>query len=514
LKLKGEKGMKKGLRFALLTICILVLAAGLCACGSEVAPESKPLPPAKPSTFLTVDVNPSLEFVIDNFGKVMSVNGVNSDANVLLYNEGGIVGSPYSVALKNVLSLSKNMGYLEDGAKVALGLAGGDLKYEEVKDCLDSAAEKLEANIEVVSADENDLIYASELDELKAKNAADGSMTVTEYRLMKRALEIGGEAATDVYTSSQEQLLTSVQRAWSDADSRLGESYRQASNDMKFEYDFSREFAKNSVYVSYFVDLTLNSSGLDFIDYSAKTISAVTYVNATALSKAFEYAASRLFEARQNPVFEADSAELVYEVLKPFTELTLDEFKQKILDYDGRFTLSDLNAIMNSMFRNTGEASRETFKTAYYAVKEILSEAADVSVESIAKEIIEIYKKSYETIVSETSEILKDNPMFEQFSDFLINVADSLITSCGTITEELRKTLETLREVLADLSESCFENLELSEEQLELIGEMQTKRLEELKQLKEDCAENINDLKERVASWYENLKVKFTNEAA
>ena len=63
---------------------------------------------AEAQTFVSMDINPSVEFTLDKNNKVLSVHGANEDGQVLLYGEEGIVGADIEVATAKVLELAKN----------------------------------------------------------------------------------------------------------------------------------------------------------------------------------------------------------------------------------------------------------------------------------------------------------------------------------------------------------------------------------------------------------------------
>ena len=71
-----------------------------CSCNKDDNPPTND--PAIASAYLGLEINPSIDLVIDQYGKVFSVNAGNDDARILLYNENGIVGEVVEKQLKRL----------------------------------------------------------------------------------------------------------------------------------------------------------------------------------------------------------------------------------------------------------------------------------------------------------------------------------------------------------------------------------------------------------------------------
>ena len=111
----------------------LVFAAAvtlLAGCGnSKAAPEEGTL------TRMTVDINPSVEFMVDDENKVVSATALNDDGSILIAGE-AFVGKTPEDAVELVVSLAAETGYLvkgnveadENTVKISVS---GDTKYAE-----------------------------------------------------------------------------------------------------------------------------------------------------------------------------------------------------------------------------------------------------------------------------------------------------------------------------------------------------------------------------------------------
>ena len=106
-----------------LALCLLTTvlsAVVLIACNSVYTNAPGTPEPQKATSFVCVDVNPSVELVLDQNDVVMSACGANTDGKALLFEEDGIVGADLDVAIGNVAALSVKYGYISDGANVSV----------------------------------------------------------------------------------------------------------------------------------------------------------------------------------------------------------------------------------------------------------------------------------------------------------------------------------------------------------------------------------------------------------
>lgn len=120
--------MKKRVVSVVLAAVMLLSLCSLAACGSN-QPEAGTL------TRMTVDINPSIEFMVDDQNKIISVTALNDDGSVLLAGE-AFLGKTPEEATEQLLSLAADTGYLvkgnataeENTVKISVS---GDTSYSE-----------------------------------------------------------------------------------------------------------------------------------------------------------------------------------------------------------------------------------------------------------------------------------------------------------------------------------------------------------------------------------------------
>ena len=136
--------MKK--RFiSIFLLCALLLSAISFTSCSNAKPEAGSV------TRMTVDINPSVEFMIDDQNKIVSVTALNDDGSILIVGE-AFVGKTPEEAIEMMVTLASDTGYLVQGnaeasentVKISVS---GDSKYAEQlkKDITEKANDTLKA---------------------------------------------------------------------------------------------------------------------------------------------------------------------------------------------------------------------------------------------------------------------------------------------------------------------------------------------------------------------------------
>ena len=128
--------------FLLCTLFLTVISFTSC---SNAKPEEGSV------TRMTVDINPSVEFMIDDQNKIVSVTALNDDGSILIVGE-AFVGKTPEEAIEMMVTLASDTGYLVQGnaeasentVKISVS---GDSKYAEQlkKDITEKANDTLKA---------------------------------------------------------------------------------------------------------------------------------------------------------------------------------------------------------------------------------------------------------------------------------------------------------------------------------------------------------------------------------
>lgn len=109
-----------------------------------------------PYSYVSIDVNPSFEFSINRFDRVLEVKAVNGDAEKMIeeINIDGLKNKEIRVAVRNVLTELKNQGYITEGEDGGVVVATSSKSEEKTNNL--AAALKTAVNEEVGKNKEKD----------------------------------------------------------------------------------------------------------------------------------------------------------------------------------------------------------------------------------------------------------------------------------------------------------------------------------------------------------------------
>lgn len=136
-------------------LAILIVVILICTCcftiGCSIFQKDNEVEPVE-MTRMTVDINPSIEFMVDENNKVVSATALNDDGSIILAGE-VLVGKTSDEAVKAVVSIATDTGYIVKGEvesnenAVKLSVSG-DTAYAEklVKDATDKVNKFFDEN--------------------------------------------------------------------------------------------------------------------------------------------------------------------------------------------------------------------------------------------------------------------------------------------------------------------------------------------------------------------------------
>ena len=232
---------------------------------------------AAENTRMTVDINPSVELMVDKDNKVVSVTALNDDAAIILQGT-AFVGKTSDEAVKGVVEVATETGYIvkgevevgENNVKISVS---GDTKWAKdlYKDAEKKVNEYLESSGVKATVERVDALKTDALKELAKHNS-----TYTEE-------EIAG--------MNDEQLLNVIAIGRVETAQLVSEEVRQAYFEAK-EYEIS---------------LATSTATKDLI-YAMNSAYAVAYAGYGIALDTYSAAIKKLDDARYNALVSPDSA--------------------------------------------------------------------------------------------------------------------------------------------------------------------------------------------------------------
>ena len=330
---------------------------------------------------MQVDINPSVEFILDADNKVLSVTALNDDGSLIIAGE-AFVGKTAEEAVEMMVSISTDAGYLVKGDLTAerdaitISITGDDAAaqelYEEVKAEIDGFLE--ESGIYAV-VERGEELKLEALRELVMK--ADPSVTEEEVAKM-----------------NEEQLINALKISRIETAQLITEELREAYNVAK-EYDLrfaERQATKDvidglgSAYESF---LNLYSKALDSYQETIAAVEQARYDNFVDVGSQYQKALAEVREQKDRVLAQRkEVAQLSEGPAKEAAEAALDAeeaalmFKEDALNIAGSAANAAFDLVLGAM-KTAENVLIELEKTFPEEIKTALTESAQKTPEAM-----------------------------------------------------------------------------------------------------------------------------------
>ena len=358
-----------------LCLCLLIgMALPLASCK-----KSEPTPPEGTYTRMTVDINPSVEFMVDDQNKVVSVTALNDDGSILIAGE-AFVGKTPEEATRMVVSLATDAGYLvkgeihventDESQKVEISVSGNSDYAKELAKNVKSDVEKYLKDNKITATVES--VKAKTLDEMRKVVIADGLFTEDEVKNMTEEQLYKALAAGRIETA---QLLTAEMR----------EAYYRAK-DYKISFVEKQATADiiSGMGATYKVLMSGYSTALAAYSTSIDTLDELRYSLLVDPESAYQKALASLRDAKEDLLKEKKLVFSVKDGDKTYAEISAS-FKLSEETYNKALkAVEDAGAAANKAMETAIAALRE-IEAQLKALEEKLRENEDISAKLTAE---------------------------------------------------------------------------------------------------------------------------------
>ena len=265
---------------AIFVVLILIVGAVACLVGCNADREQDKEPVA--TSYVSIDINPSMRFVLDENQKVTSYSCGNDAAIVLAYGE-DFVGLDIQDASRKVVDLAIRMGYLTDD-NCAVTVSVSSDSADEENNILDKMREAISqvdetTDVDILYDTQGSFILNCQLEKLKEKNPDNEyyqNLTAGKLRLINSAMAVDFSLKVNVaVTMSTEELLEIVDRAYGKLQNFSTKSFEQAKLVAEQAYQASVTSAQESVYLAKYTEYKgLIEGGLAVVEYKGLSIVA------------------------------------------------------------------------------------------------------------------------------------------------------------------------------------------------------------------------------------------------
>lgn len=366
-------------------------------------------------TYVALDINPSVEFVLDDKERVVAVKAANKDAEILLYGAEGIVGAKISDASKRVAELAIAYGFVtEENATINVTVSGKSADEEgkilaKIDASFSAAFDGTGLKIEIVT--NGGVLLNARLENFKAQypdNADIQALTAGKFRLVEAAMRVDGtltvEAAAAMSAEDLSEILYKSEKYHLDV---LSDKFEEAYEKLELAYEQNKDALLDGAY------LTLLDNGAD------KALKATEYVALRNAYRAVEYIGE--IEGEKEPVLTDEQLAAVAEAVGQNAE----EFIAGVKAY-GAATEDAVEYYLEKLYRNMSEAEREAMEDVYEAAEDLLEEIED-ALEVVSGEILAEIKEKLAPVAEYLSIELDKIKEYDDIEDYVLDKMEERI---------------------------------------------------------------------------------------
>lgn len=490
--------MKKKLMALGLSAILAATCASLVACNPD---SSKP---QEAVSYVSMDINPSVELTLDKNNKVVSVYGANEDGQVLLYGEASLVGMDVEAAVDKITALAIDLGYIDENNKVIQTSVSGSASSGDILNKINAqitaSASGLNMSVNVSGADAYSLMRKlAQVKEQYPDNEAVQALTPEQFKLVISASEAGGISIEAAVNLDTDKLIKMVSDAHKSAKEYATQAYNKATVLANDAYDAAVGAVTDGIYTTYYMAHHPLKAYYGFAYQGYKT-------SARGLNKIAD-ALDFVEEMSDYPLDEAQVARIA-EILG----VEADALKNA----NGEITVRSIEAYADKVFKNS-EASEEleNIKTELTVVLASVESAISAKIDELSQEYapqIEVIEASVNTIIDGIKglETLIPPTVMTQLTAIkndlteLVNAMSEIVSDGKISSTEIRALAKTM----ATKSEGALEeiNNDLSDDELKEIAELQQSAIDSIASAKAQLESAIADAEQSAKEYLEQLK--------
>ncbi len=447
--------MKKMLSVTLIAVMIATACIFAVGCGQTTPPDTTPGTSATATSYVVMDINPTVELTVTEENVVATVTASNDDAKVLL-NAAEVEGKTLEEAAELLADASVELGFIKEGenAEISITVVGDTEEIEEqvfkkIKDKFSTHIQE-KYNFHLGVARDLLLSYETELNALKEanpENEAIQALSIARYRMIVSAMEKDStltlEAALALETR---ELVRIIHEA---AHKQMHEDFEK----LEIEAEYEMQKIKDKVYAEMGGFMQLEGVQL-------------------AALRGVEFQIELLEECDLKAYLTLNLTEENVRQVAALLGLNEEEttaFVEKCIGLDGTYSVHNMKFAINRLYRNIPAEERAAFGDKYELVEdyiETLEEAVPVPAALVT--LLGEYVKSYNAIPGVTP-----ITMPAAFATM-----EELDTFLETVEETLENEIERIEEALEAQIKAAGLEEKFDQKMNELEGEMDAKEEE------------------------------------
>ena len=478
----ANSGKKKTFISIIAGACVLALVIGIAAIVVNKNKDKDQV------SYVAVDINPSVEFLVDKDGKVVTVIPENEDAQILLAGE-ELEGLTFEAAIDKVGTLAVKCGYLKnDNNQVTITVSGSVELSASLYDVAKNAIETAGKAVGAVVTEGTNYLLEREVAYLKSNNQGKegyDTLTAGKLRLIKTAM-LADRTLTmdDAVKMSEEDLVKRVNEHKEYLKGKVETSLAIATEGATTLYEVSKQAYLDSAYVS----VASESLKSDILGGGAKTYNAAKYLALNATYGILNGVSDMLDIYKANPVITEDD---VLNLLN-FVDADADEEAVAVVNEIkaayGECTLDNIQKYIKSLaYDEEGNARKLEIAFQIYTGTEENDQilAAKMALSADGFEL--------SGILGPISEYIKIGGEEGSFGEMV----DSLFSALGVKVSEIKDqaTLENAITAVKDARDKALADCAFSDEELKAVEEKQASYAEKIASFEKTMTDAIASAK-------------------
>lgn len=442
-------------KFCAIALSALMLVSGgmLSACGQSEKPDSSgggytggdtPVT-YDTQAYVNLDINPSIELVVDENGKVLTVRGGNEDGLVLLYGEDSLKGKDVEKAIEIITKLAIEYGYIdENNTVIDTIVSSGDSEFAQsilskVNTKVTATADSL--GMTVTTDGEGAYSLVRKMEELKKEfpnNAAVQNVTIEKMRLALSVSETGDISLDAAVALSDEALVEMLKNASLKIEEYATAAYLDAKAQAQAIYEKATALVEYKVYGEYYLEVAMKAMTNPTVESllgAAKAYYGGIYQAYAASAKGFELVcdAYELANKMSNYAFNETQIAAVATALGM-------ESTEPLKGSDGKITVESIEAYADKLFKNTpASESLEQMKKDLSAALATAESQIKTEIDAVSAE----FKPQIEAALQEADNMIKTvEGMFNTVPESVKSLLTQRLDELKAVLAEVRTLLD------------------------------------------------------------------------
>ena len=432
---KEDESMKKISAIIAVVLTAVLLCTAFVGCVNAGDKDGK--------TYVSMDINPSVNMVIDEQGNVESVEAGNEDAQVMLYGE-VIVGKTAEEAFELIANLAVECGYLtaeNSGVNVTVVSGNGSAEAEAKVGNIVETAFKAEAAKASISAKINtgaSFSLQRQLEYVKSKYpnvSAIQNMSIGKFKLVSE-LVANDEGITLEYaaTLDNEDLIEKLNTCYEKIEPYATEAYNIAVAEANEAFEIAKTAAEGAAWTAYYAKVM----ALNIIAHPVNYGAIYAAYDIAAVSVDYTLDKIEMAISYTNQALSNVDTQKIADILG----VEKSEVDAAVTDENGKVTLESIEAYIDRTLKNMSAEAYAQIKDELPQLETYVN-GLQAEVDKFIDSLPEEYATAIRKIIDDAKVLGGDLVEFvESLGDLTVDDVRTIVTYLEEKRDETMATIE------------------------------------------------------------------------